>query len=104
MSDISKTISQFIENQFPEHYRENTDNNTYSRAVLIDFVEAYYEFVEANKAEHFLRNRDMFNYIDVDNSLTEFIDYFKKVYLKDLPYVYSVSDEFAIKHIIELYR
>lgn len=104
MADITKTISQFIESQFPEHYRENTDDNTYSRAVLIDFVEAYYEFVEANSEEHFLSNREILNYIDVDNTLTRFIDYFKKTYLREMPYVYAVDDEFAIKHIIDLYR
>ena len=103
MTDISKTISQFIESQFPEHYQESADNG-YERAVLVDFVEAYYEFLELNKEDHFLSNREILNYIDVDNTLTRFIDYFKKTYLRDMPYVYSVSDEFVIKHIIDLYR
>lgn len=103
MTDISKTISQFIESQFPEHYRESADNG-YERAVLVDFVEAYYEFLELNKEDHFLSNREILNYIDVDNTLARFIDYFKKTYLRDMPYVYAVDDEFVIKHIIDLYR
>ena len=62
MTDISKTISQFIESQFPEHYQESADNG-YERAVLVDFVEAYYEFLELNKEDHFLSNREILNYI-----------------------------------------
>lgn len=106
MTDITKNISQFIEDQFPSLYRDNltgeiTERN---RSTIIDFVEAYYEFLEQNRDENFLASRNLFEYRDIDTTLTEFVDHFKSKYLNELPFVYSTDDKFVIKNIIDLYR
>ena len=39
MHNLSQTISEYIEQQFPDVYREDGPN-------LVAFVKAYYEFLE----------------------------------------------------------
>ena len=104
MKDILKNISQFIEYQFPRHYRENynVDLTESDRSVLVDFVEAYYEFIEETKDESFLRSRKMFELGDIDDTLQEFIVYFKNKYLDGLPFTYASDIRFVIKNIIDL--
>ena len=106
MKDILQTISQFIQYQFPAHYRENynEDLTESDRALLVDFVEAYYEFVEQNFEDNFTRSRKMCEYRDIDETLEEFIIYFKEKYLHNLPYTYASDSRFVIKNIIDLYR
>jgi len=98
MKDIQQFISPFIQDQFPRHYSEG------DRAAIVDFVEAFYEFIEENSDTSFAKSRGMFQLRDVDTTLDEFIFYFREKYLEDLPYDFATDDEFAIKKIIDLYR
>jgi hypothetical protein len=94
INDISKTISQFVENQFPSIYREDGE-------VLVAFVKAYYEYLEENKH---IMNRDMFAIKDIDTTYDEFVEEFRKKYLEGLPFVSTTDDRFLVKNIIDLYR
>ncbi len=97
MTDIRKQISQFVENQFPSIYREDGE-------VLVAFLTAYYEFLEKNsKYSHYV-NRHLEEYSDIDETLDEFVIFFKKKYLADFPYISSTDTRFLIKHIIDEYR
>lgn len=97
MIDIQKQISQFVANQFPAIYREDGDNT-------VAFLTAYYEFLESNnKSSHYV-NRRLDEYSDIDETLDEFIIFFKKKYLADFPYLSSTDTRFLIKHIIDEYR
>lgn len=97
MIDIQKQISQFVANQFPAIYREDGSNT-------VAFLTAYYEFLESNnKSSHYI-NRRLDEYSDIDETLDEFIIFFKKKYLADFPYLSSTDTRFLIKHIIEQYR
>lgn len=93
-TDITKTISQFIENQFPALYREEGQ-------VLIAFVTAYYEYLEESGQ---LINRDMFTIRDIDTTLDEFIIYFRKKYIEGFPFITSTDTRFLIKNIIDFYQ
>ena len=106
MKDIQKFISPFIEGQFPSHYlqRPGIEVTESERAVIVDFMEAFYEYLEENRYNAFYESRRMSEYRDVDTTLTEFIQFFRTKYLNDLPYDFVPTDEFAIKKIIDLYR
>ena len=88
----TKTISQFIENQFPAIYREEGEE-------LVAFLTAYYEYLEENNI-----NREMFTLRDIDNTFEEFVVEFRKKYIDGFPFITSTDDRFLIKNIIDYYR
>lgn len=106
MTDFRNEISQFIQSQFPEHYREQAgvDITETDRELIIDFTEAYYEFVEANYSESWMLSRQMPTYRDIDTTLDAFVKYFRSKYLANMAYVSATDERFIIKHIIDLYR
>jgi hypothetical protein len=106
MAKFVNNISQFIQNQFPSQYREQigVELTESQRAVIIDFVEAYYEWIESVNQESFIRNRQMFENRDVDTTLDEFLVYFRNTFLRDISYESATDDRYVIKHILDLYR
>lgn len=86
-------ISNYIEDQFPDIYKENGPN-------FIAFVKAYYEFVDINYSKH----RDNMEHMDVDNTLNEYLKYFKSTYLKDFPFITASDTRFMVKHIMDFYK
>jgi hypothetical protein len=106
MSEFIDNISQFIQYQFPRLYREQegVELTESRRSVLVDFVESYFEFIEENYGEHFLRNRKMFDNRDIDSTVDEFIEYFKLKYVNNLPFVSATDDRFLVKNILDFYR
>jgi len=97
MHDLSQTISEYIEQQFPAVYREDGAN-------LVAFVKAYYEFLESTSTSPITLSRSMFRNRDIDETLDSFVVHFKEKYLNQFPYAKSVDNRFAIKHIIDFYR
>lgn len=95
MTDIVKNISQLVQSQFPQVYRQDGPE-------LIAFIEAYYEFLETTGQSTKL-SREMFDANDIDKTLEEFIIHFKEKYLKDFPFISSTDKRFLIKNIIDLY-
>lgn len=93
-NEIVETISQFIEEQFPAIYREEGQ-------VLIDFLIAYYEYVESNG---YMINRDMFTIRDIDTTYDSFVNEFRKKYIEDMPFITATDTRFLIKNIMDLYR
>lgn len=94
MAEITKTISQFIETQFPALYREEGE-------ILVSFVKAYYEFLEEN--QHVI-NRDMFEIKGIDETFDQFLIEFRKKYLEGFPFVSATDTRYLIKNIMDLYR
>tara|TARA_Y100001973_G_scaffold105795_1_gene180339 strand:+ start:365 stop:3931 length:3567 start_codon:yes stop_codon:yes gene_type:complete len=88
-----KDISHVIESQFPAIYREEGE-------ALIDFVNAYYDFVSHNSKS----NDEMLDGVDLDKSVDEFVSKFKETYLADFPFVTSTDKRFMIRHIMDYYR
>ena len=93
---VQTKISNFIENQFPDFYKEEGEN-------FILFVKTYYEWLELEgNPTH--ESRNLLNYRDVDNTLDKFLDYFQKKYVFGIPPNIIVNKRFLIKHILDIYR
>lgn len=97
MHNLSQTISEYIEQQFPDVYREDGPN-------LVAFVKAYYEFLENTSTSSTTLSRSMFQNRDIDETLDRFIVHFKEKYLSEFPYAQAIDNRFAIKHIMDYYR
>ena len=95
--DFTKQLSQLVESQFPEIFRDEGSN-------LVAFISAYYEFLESDDMYSHKLGRDLFTIGDVDTSMEKFIYHFKETYLADFPYVFATDKRFAIKHISDFYR
>ena len=68
---INNKTSLLVTSQLPEFVRDNPD---YANFHL--FLEAYYEWMEQN-GQVTERTKNVLNYKDIDNTTSEFIDYFK---------------------------
>ena len=97
MHDISQKISGYIENHFPSIYRENGP-------VLVDFIQAYFEFLERNEYAATKLSRSMFANRDIDESLDAFIIHFKEQFLADFDFSTVVDKRFLVKNIMDYYR
>ena len=94
--EIEKNISIFIEQQFPGIYREDG-------AELVQLVKDYYEFLETQSNQSTYVSRRMFEYRDVDTTLSNMLIFFKKKFLADLP-LKENTIQFIVKNILDLYR
>jgi hypothetical protein len=68
---IDYKISQYVENQFPEFYREEGQN-------FIAFMKAYYEWLELPENTTY-KTKHLLEWADVDKTIDQFILYFKGV-------------------------
>jgi hypothetical protein len=74
---VSEKISALVRNQFPAFYKEEGEN-------FLAFIEAYYEYLEQNgKMTDAIRNLE--SYRDIDETLDEYIEYFRKELLPSIP-------------------
>ena len=96
LNDIEDFISPFIQEQFPEVYREDGP-------LLSAFVKAYYEYLEQS-TKSLGHSRDLIQYTDPDQIVGDFIDHFRETYLFSIPKETTVDTSFLIKHILDLYR
>jgi hypothetical protein len=101
MSLIQKNISNFIESQFPEIYRDEGP-------VFVEFVKKYYEWLEnkdfnSNSAVTY-HSRRILDYKDIDDTVDEFVLYFKEKYLKEIQLSTVSQTRQLVKHSLDLYR
>jgi hypothetical protein len=96
MKYIEKSISQFIESQFPALYKEEGP-------TLIAFIQSYFEWLESS-GNIINKTRRLFEYRDIDNTLDEYIVYFKNKYAKNLPLNSEADKRLLIKNIHDLYK
>ena len=93
MSRVEKFIRPLIEKQFPDFYVEDGD-------AFIDFVEAYYEWLDSEGSE----SRNILDYTDIDSTVDDFLIHFRNQYLKSFPLSSPSDVRFIIKHIQDLYK
>jgi hypothetical protein len=93
---IEKYISNFIENQFPQFYKEDGEN-------FVLFVKAYYEWLEDN-GKPIKEARSLLDYRDIDNTLEKFLEHFQIKYLYGIPFNIISNKRFLLKHILDVYR
>lgn len=85
-------ISSAVADQFPDFYLDEAPE-------FVEFVKEYYEWLGSTSERNFTKIRD------VDTTAEDFLIYFKRKYLADLPFVdlSSADVPFLIKHITDLY-
>jgi hypothetical protein len=96
MSQVEKTISNFIKNQFPLFYNEEGPD-------FILFVKAYYEWLES-EGQPVRQSREIFDYRDIDYTPEAFLEHFQKKYLYGIPFKIIANKRFLLKHILDVYR
>jgi len=97
MSDIQKTISFKIKQQFPALYREHG-------AELVALVEDYYKWTETADNQSIYNSRRMFEYRDIATTLDSMIIFFHKKFMADLPLQEKTTTKFIVRNILDLYR
>ena len=95
MLNIEKTISNFVEQQFPFFLQEEGP-------MFIEFVKQYYVWMETENAIYHSRNLP--EYTDIDSTTDAFLIYFKEKYLKDIQFNTATSLRRMTKHSLDLYR
>lgn len=93
---VEKQISNFVESQFPQFYLEEGEN-------FVLFVKAYYEWME-EQGNPIHEARSLFDYRDIDNTITDFLSHFQQKYLYGIPFNVIVNPRFLLKHILDVYR
>ena len=86
MSDINqRQLSSLVSNRLPEFIR--VDHPT-----LVAFLEAYYEWLQlSDRGGKILSPMVLGDVIDVDNTLDDFLDEFKREYLLNFPEQLAIS-------------
>jgi hypothetical protein len=81
---IDQLTSSLVKNQFPDFYKEDSPG-------FLLFVKAYYEYMEqSGKSIHELNK--LKSYKDIDDTLDEYIEYFRRTIIPSLP-ISVVSDK-----------
>jgi hypothetical protein len=102
---VEKYVSTFVRSQFPAFYNEEGEN-------FILFMKAYYEWAEQGSPDGHIsqtggfisESRDLMNYRDIDNTLTNFLEFFQRKYLYGIPFNVISNKRFLLKHILDVYR
>ena len=96
--DLHERISVKIQGQLPRFVKE--DHETF-----VSFMEAYYEYMEQlGKPYEIIGN--ITNYANVDKTVDEFLNYFKKQFGEDIPEAVfaNANKPFVLKHLRDFYR
>lgn len=94
MTDI--ITNQFIPSQFPGFYlKEDQD--------FVNFIKVYYQYLEQSNNVLF-HSRNLSNYMDIDKTPDDFIQYFRDQYMVNLPQEIMTNPRLLMKHIQDLYR
>jgi len=91
-----KTISNLVQTHFPYFLQEEGP-------LFIEFVKNYYEWAETDN-QFLYEGRKLSEYKDIDNTVDEFLVYFKEKYLKNIQFRTAASTRRMVKHSLDLYR
>lgn len=94
--DLTKgKLASIVSEQLPEFVQSD-------HATFVAFLEAYYEYVEQEqKAIESSRNIRLYN--DIDRTIEDFVKYFKKEYLVDIPDNILADKRLLLKNIKDFY-
>lgn len=95
-SQIEKSISFFINQQFPGIYREDGPE-------LVQLARDYYKWMETSSNQSVYVSRRFFEYRDIDSTIKSLLIFYKNKYLADLELKESIIP-FLVKNILDLYR
>lgn len=96
MREIEQRIASLVSSHFPSIFREE-------QTRLVDFLKAYYEWMQSSQ-QVVGRARKLLSYRDVDSTLEEFYEHFRKKYLENFPNTSSLSTPFLVKNVLDVYK
>ena len=91
MAKVKAKVSTVIGKQLPEFVRED-------HPYFINFLEAYYEWLETN-----YRLRDLENLSSADSTLDEYVEYFANQFMALMPKTMNGDRRLLLQHAKELY-
>lgn len=94
--DEFRKISTQIESQFPEFIRQDGPN-------FVAFLKAYFEYMEKT-GNAIDRSRGLHDTMDIDRTLDEFVEYFQREFMLNIPRSALVDKRLVAKHIRNFYR
>lgn len=93
---LNKTlIVDRVKDEFPDFYTEYGETFT-------EFLKVYYQWVEDNSYTG--PTKDVPSLLDIDETTTEFLKFFKKQYMADLPIELLGNQRYLQKNILDIYR
>jgi len=93
---VELTVSNLVESQFPEVFKE-------IGPVFVEFVKEYYQFLESYKQPlWYARRWPQLN--DIDETIDDFLIYFKKKFLHGIQLETTSDVRTMIKHSLDIYR
>lgn len=93
--EIYRKLSSQIESQFPAHIREDAPR-------FVSFLKAYFEYLEqTGKAGD--AGRGLVDYMDIDRTLADFVEYFRREFLINIPDDVLADKRLLVKHIRSMY-
>lgn len=95
--EIEKGIAFKIDQQFPALYREQG-------ADMVELVREYYNWLEETQNQSHYNSRRLFEYKDIAETVSQFLIYFHKKFMADLPLLEDKALRVALKNIMGLYR
>ena len=90
-----QNIAPFVQKQFPAFYNEEGPN-------FIQFVMAYYEWLDEQGPTYKTRRLEQYN--DIDTTSQEYIQYFIDKYMNGIPADILANKALLEKHILDVYR
>ena len=92
---VEGKLSSLVENQFPAFYKEEGPK-------FLAFIKAYYEYLETTGKQQDIQ-RNLKNYKDIDDTLDEFIKYFRSELMPEIPNDALADKRLLAKRIKDLY-
>jgi hypothetical protein len=94
---LESIISEFIEQQFPQIYREEGP-------FFIQFLTEYYKWLETDPTSPIYNSRTYLSNHDIDTTVDDFVIYYKEKYLKNIQINTATNTKQLIKNSSDLYR
>jgi len=95
-TNIEKSVSNLVEAQFPEFYREEGQ-------MFIAFVKAYYEWMESS-GQPLYWGRRLGELRDIDTTIDDFVLRFKNKFLSNIQFNTETNKKLFIKNALDFYR
>ena len=93
---FNNKVSNLVEQQFPQHFREDGPN-------LVAFIKGYYEYLEqANNSLEVSKN--LLTYQDVDTTYEKYLEFIQREIMPNIPRDILADKKHLAKHIRDLYR
>ena len=92
---VEGKLSSLVENQFPAFYKEEGPK-------FLAFIKAYYQYLETTGKQQDTQ-RNLKNYKDIDDTLDEFIKYFRSELMPEIPNDALANKRLLAKRIKDLY-